>query len=176
MCEYSQFNHFSVDRHLHSFQCLATMKNAIVNIPMLMLIYWMLTTMLSKLLKKGKQVFSEQWEDVSIVYIITSRNSEQFSSVKSFSRVQLFVTQWTAAHQPSLSITNSQSLLRLKSIESVMPSNHLILLSFPSPPAFNLSQYQGLFKWVSSSHQVAKVLEFQLQHQSFQWIFRTDFL
>ena len=41
-------------------------------------------------------------------------------------------------------------------------------LSFPSPPAFNLSQHQGLFKWISSSHQVAKVLEFQLQHQSFQ--------
>ena len=49
-------------------------------------------------------------------------------------------------------------------------------LSSPSPPAFNLLQHQGLFQWVSSSHQVAKVLEFQLQHQSFQWIFRTDFL
>ena len=49
-------------------------------------------------------------------------------------------------------------------------------LSSPSPPAFNLSQHQGLFQWVSSSHQGAKVLEFQLQHQSFQWIFRTDFL
>ena len=49
-------------------------------------------------------------------------------------------------------------------------------LSSPSPPAFNLSQHQGLFKWVSSLHQVAKVLEFQLQHQSFQWVFRTDFL
>ena len=46
----------------------------------------------------------------------------------------------------------------------------------PSPPALNLSQHQGLFKWFSSLHQVAKVLEFQLQHQSFQWIFRTDFL
>ena len=51
----------------------------------------------------------------------------------------------------------------------------------PSPPAFNLSQYQGLFRWVSSSNQVAKVLEFQLQHQSFQWIsglisFRMDWL
>ena len=46
----------------------------------------------------------------------------------------------------------------------------------PSPPTFNLSQHQGLFKWVSSLHQVSKVLEFQLQHQSFQWIFRTDFL
>ena len=49
-------------------------------------------------------------------------------------------------------------------------------LSSPSPPAFNLSQHQVLFQWVSSSHQVAKVWVFQLQHQSFQWIFRTDFL
>ena len=47
-------------------------------------------------------------------------------------------------------------------------------LSSRSPPAFYLSQHQGLFQWVSSSHQVVKVLEFQ--HQSFQWIFRTDFL
>ena len=46
----------------------------------------------------------------------------------------------------------------------------------PSPSAFNLSQHQGLFKWVSSSHQVAKLLEFQLQHQSFQWTLRTDLL
>ena len=56
---------------------------------------------------------------------------------------------------------------------------HLIgdaIQSSPFPPTFNLSQHQGLFQWVSSSHQVAKVLEFQLQHQSFQWIFRTDFL
>ena len=49
-------------------------------------------------------------------------------------------------------------------------------LSSPSVPVFNLSQHQGLFKWISSSHQVAKVLEFHLQHQSFQWMFRTDFL
>ena len=48
--------------------------------------------------------------------------------------------------------------------------------SSPSPPALNLSQHQGLFQWVSSSHQVAKVLEFQLQHQSFQWTPRTDLL
>ena len=51
----------------------------------------------------------------------------QFSSVQSFSCVQLFVTPWTAARQASLSITNSWSLLKLMSIESVMPSNHLIL-------------------------------------------------
>ena len=53
--------------------------------------------------------------------------------------------------------------------DAIQPSHPLLP---PSPPAFNLSQHQGLFKWVSSSHQVAKVLEFQLQHQSFQWIFR----
>ena len=57
--------------------------------------------------------------------------------------------------------------------DAIQPSHHL---SSPYPPSLNLSQHQGLFKWVSSSHQVAKVLEFQLQHQSFQWIFRTDFL
>ena len=49
-------------------------------------------------------------------------------------------------------------------------------LSFPPPPAFNLSQHQSLFQLVGSSHQVVKVLERQLQHQSFQWIFRVDFL
>ena len=51
----------------------------------------------------------------------------QFSSVQLLSHVQLFVTPWTAAHKASLSITNSRNLLKLKSIESVMPSNHLIL-------------------------------------------------
>ena len=57
--------------------------------------------------------------------------------------------------------------------DAIQPSHPL---SSPSPPAFNLSQHQDLFKWVSSSHQVAKVLEFQLQHQSFQWTPRTDLL
>ena len=49
-------------------------------------------------------------------------------------------------------------------------------LSSPSPPSLNLSQHQGLFQWVSTSHQVAKVLEFQLQHQSYQWTPRSDLL
>ena len=80
-------------------------------------------------------------------------------------------TPWIAARQASLSISNSQSLLKLMSIELVMTSNHL--LSSPSP-ALNLLQHQGLFQRVSSMHQVAKVLEFQLQHQSFQWTPRTD--
>ena len=51
-------------------------------------------------------------------------------------------------------------------------SSHPLLSPFP--PALNLSQHQGLFKWVSSLHQVAKILEFQLQHLSFQWTTRTD--
>ena len=164
-----------------------------------------------------------------------------------FSHVWLFATPWTAAHQAPLFFTIFQSFLKLKSIESVMPSNHLVLchplfllpsvfpsirvfssesvlrircpkywsfrissvqfshsimssslpphglqharlpwhqlleltqihvhwvsdtiqpshpLSSPSPPAFSLSQHQGLFKWVNFSHQLAKVLEFQLQ-------------
>ena len=57
--------------------------------------------------------------------------------------------------------------------DTIQPSHPL---SSPSPPALNLSQHQGLFRWVSSLHQGAKVLEFQLQHQSFQWTLRTDLL
>ena len=57
--------------------------------------------------------------------------------------------------------------------DAIQPSHPLLT---PSPPAFSLSLHQSLFEWVGSSHQVARVLEFQLQHQSFQWIFRTNFL
>ena len=94
-----------------------------------------------------------------------------------FSCSVVFNSLWPHGRQTSLSITNSQSLLKLMSIESVMPSNHLILchplLLLPSViPSIRVSSNES----VSSSHQVAKVLEFQLQHQSFQWIFRTDFL
>ena len=95
------------------------------------------------------------------------------SSVQLLSHVQLFATPWIAGHQASLSITNSWSSLRFTSIESVMPSSHLILSS-PSPPAPNPSQHQSLFQWVSSSHELAKVLEFQLQYHSFQRIPGTD--
>ena len=73
----------------------------------------------------------------------------QFSSVQSLSRVWLFVTPWTAARQASLSITNSGSLLKLMPIESVMPSNHLILClpfsfclqTFPTSGSFQMSQF-----------------------------------
>ena len=83
--------------------------------------------------------------------------------IQLLSHVRLFVTPWTAACQASLSITNSQSLLRLMDIELVMPSNRLILchplLFLPSIfPSIGVAKVQG----VSSSHQVAKVLELQL--------------
>ena len=90
-------------------------------------------------------------------------------SVELLSCVRLFVTPRTAACQASLSITNFWSLLRLMSIESVMPSNHLILsclllLSvFPSIRIFS-SESALCIKWPK--------YQFQLQHQSFQWIFR----
>ena len=99
-----------------------------------------------------------------------------FGSVQSLSCVRLFVTTRTAARQASLSFTNSQSLLKLMFIESVMPSSHLILCHpcllppsiFPSIRVFSNDSVLCIM--------VAKVLEFQLQHQSFQRIFRTDFL
>ena len=89
----------------------------------------------------------------------------RISSVQLLSRVHLFATPWTAVRQAFLSITNSQSVLKLHVHwvgDAIQPSHSL---SSPSPPTFNLSQDQDLFQGVSSSHQVAKVLEFQLQHQ-----------
>ena len=94
--------------------------------------------------------------------------------VKSLSHVLFFVTPWTAAYHASLSFTISQNFLKLLFIVSVIPSNHLILCHplllmpsiFPSIRVFSNS----------SSHQVAKVSELQLQHQSFKWIFKFYFL
>ena len=85
------------------------------------------------------------------------------------------VTPWTAAHQDSLFLNISKRFLELMSTESMMTSKHLIPL-FASPPVLSLLQHQGFFQQLSFSHQVVRVLELQLQHQSFQWIFRTDFL
>ena len=92
------------------------------------------------------------------------------SLVQSLSRVPLFETPWTAACQASLSITNSQSLLKLMSVKSVMPSNHLILILLPLIfLSIRIFSKESVL-WV------AKVLEFQLQHHSFQWMSRTDLL
>ena len=93
--------------------------------------------------------------------------------VRSLSCVRPFATPWTAARQASLSFTVSQSLLKLRHTESVMPSNHLIFCSPLLLPSI-FPSFRDFFR-VCSLHQVAKVLELQLQHQSFQWIFRPDF-
>ena len=111
----------------------------------------------------------------------TCTNKLQFSSVQSLSRVWLFATPWAAACQASLSITNSWSLLKLMSIKSVMPSDHLILCRPLLLPPSIFPSISVFSKRVSSLHQVAKILEFQLQHQSFQWTpelisFRMDWL
>ena len=94
--------------------------------------------------------------------------------VQLLSQVQLFETPWTAAYQAPLSSTNSRSLLKSCLLSwwcyltiSSSASLFFLLSIFPS---------MSLFQWIRSSHLVAKVLELQLQHQSFQWIFRGNFL
>jgi len=99
----------------------------------------------------------------------------QFSSVQSLSHVRLCDPM--NRRTPGLPVHHQLPEFTQTHVhwvgDAIQPSHPL---SSPSPPAFNLSQHQGLFKWVSSSHQVAKVLEFQLQHQSFLWTPRTDLL
>ena len=115
----------------------------------------------------------DQWTEGRVVVAVCV--SIQLSSVQSLSCVRVFATPWITAHQASLAITSFwsfQTHVHWVS-DAIQPSNPL---SSPSPPALNLSQHQGLFQWVSISHQVAKVLEVQLQHQSFQWMFRTNIL
>ena len=89
-----------------------------------------------------------------------------FSSVQSLSHVHLFATLWTTGFPVHHQLSEFTQTHVHWVGDAIQPSHPL---SSPSPPVLNLSQHQGLFQWVSSSHQVAKVLEFQLQHQSFQW-------
>ena len=108
--------------------------------------------------------------NVSILFLC------QLSSVQ-FSHSVISDSLWSHGLQharlPCSSPTHSQSLLDVHRVgDAIQPSYPL---SSPSP-TFNFSQQQGPFKWVSSLHQVDKVLEFQLQHESFQWIFRTYLL
>ena len=99
----------------------------------------------------------------------------QFSSVQSLSHVRLCDSMDCSSpglpvHHQFLEFTQTH----VHWVSDAIQPSHPLLSS--SPPAFNLCQHQGLFQWVRSLHQVAKVLELQLQHQPFQWIFRTDFL
>ena len=88
-----------------------------------------------------------------------------FSSVQLLSRVWLFVTPWTACSMPGFPVHHQiQEIAQTHAHQvgdAIQPSHPLLS---PSPPPFNLSQHQGIFQLVNSSHQVAKVLEFQLQH------------
>ena len=98
--------------------------------------------------------------------LLVNNAMKSSAQVHSVAQTCTTVTACTEAHQASLSITNSQSLLRFMSIESVMPIQPSQPLLSPSPPACNLSQHQGLFQCISFSHQVAKVWEIQLQHEA----------
>ena len=118
----------------------------------------------------------DRWMDKEVV--VHTQNgifsSVQFSSAQLLSHVQLFPTPWITAHQSSHHQLPEFTLTHVHLIgDTIQPSWPL---SFPSLPAPDSSQHQSLFQWVNSLHEMAKVLEFQLQHQSFQWTPRTDFL
>ena len=126
-------------------------------------------SLMSPALAGGFFTSSVTWEALVIRILFTKYSFPTFlHSVQSLSRVRLFATPWTVAHQASLSITNSQSLLKLMSIESVMAYNHLILCHPHFLPPSIFPNVRVFFQRVTSSHQVAQVLELQLQHQSFQ--------
>ena len=108
--------------------------------------------------------------------ILSKWKLSQFSSVQSLSHVWLFETPWIAARQTSLSITNSRTLLKPRSIEWVMPSSHLILcrpllLLPPIPPSIRVFSNESALRmrW-------PKYWSFSFSHQSFQWTPRTDLL
>ena len=142
-------------------------------------------SMLALSIKNYKQLkcssTSERKNKLWFIYIL-----EYYSAIKrnrvliQFSSVtQLCLTLWDSMDCSMPGFPVYHQLLELTQtyvhwVGDAIQLSHPLLS--PSPPAFNLSQHQGLFQWVSSSHQVAKVLEFQLQHQSFQWTPRTDLL
>ena len=113
---------------------------------------------------------------LKMIILYLNNYFKNFLCLQSLSHVWLFATPWTAARQASLSITNSRSLLKLLFIESLMPSSHLILCCplfllpsiFPSIRVFSNESVLWI-RWV-------RVLELQLQHHSFQWIFWVYFL
>ena len=121
----------------------------------------------------------DNWRLLSAILIcscsrVTFQIVLHFSSFQSLSCVQLcdpmnHSPPGLPVHHQLLESTQTQAHWVGDAIQPSHP------LSSPSP-ALNLAQHQGLFKWVSSSHQVAKVLKFQLQRQSFQWTLRTDIL
>ena len=132
-------------------------------------IYTYLSPSYKKKKKKGVGGYSRK-----SVFQVTYQYSVQFSSV-----AQLCPTLCDPVDCSTPGLPVHHQLLEFTQThvhwvsDAIQPSHPL---SSPSPTALNLSQHLGLFQWVSSLHQVAKVLEFQLQHQSFQWTLRTDLL
>ena len=148
---------------------------------------WNLAKVLSEMSQKGQRLPGRDTPWLSpypnpVLLIAWTRLEHmwpQFSSVQFSSVTQSCQTLCDLMDNSMQGFPVHHQLLKLAQTpvhlvdDAIQPSHSL---SSPFPPAFNLSEHQGLFKWVGSSHQVAKVLEFQLQHQSFQWKFRTDFL
>ena len=124
----------------------------------------------------GQRSFYFQWieKDFDVLLILKTQIHKPFSSVTQScptlcNHMNCSMPGLPDHHQ----LRESTQILVHWVSDAIQPSHPLLS---PSPPALNLSQHQGLFKWVSSSHQMAEVLEFQLQHQSFQWTPRTDLL
>ena len=118
--------------------------------------------------KKWKTIYNQQKQNQELT--VAHINSVQFSHSVVSDSLRLHGLQHERLPCPSPTPRAYINSIHWVS-DAIQPSHPL---SAPFPPAFNLSQLQGLFQWVSSSHQVAKGLEFQLQHQSFKVMFRTD--
>ena len=121
------------------------------------------------------------WFSVLFSFFIKTNSTINAIPTKSYSSVQSLSSVWLCNpvnhSTPGLLVHHQLPEFTQNHVhrvgDAIQPSHPLL---FPSPPAPNPSQHQGLFKWVSSSHQVTKDLEFQLQHQSFPWTPRTDLL
>ena len=123
----------------------------------------------SKIDTKGIDTIGTQGREVVVVYLLVQFSSVTQSCPTLCDPMDCSMPGFPVHHQlPELAQTH------VYWVGEAIQSSHP--LSSPSPPAFSLSQHQGLFQWISSLNQVDKVLELQLHHQSFQRIFRTDFL
>ena len=118
--------------------------------------------------------YGYQWENFGRWKLPCHYKSVQFGSVAQSCLTLCYLMDCSTPSLPVHCQLLELAQNHVRQVSDAIQPFHILLS--PSPPAFNLSQHQGLFKWVSSSHQVVKGSEFQLQHQSFQWICRVDFL
>ena len=173
------FIHSSIDGHLGCFPILAIVNSAAVDIGVHMsLSVFVFSGYMPSSMIAGSYVVLIRWENWTELWatlsIFSCIYSVQFSSV-----AQSFLTLCDPMNcsKPGLPVHHKLPEFTQTHVHRIGDAIQLSHpLSSPSPPAPNPSQHQGLFQWVSSSREVAKVLEFQLQHQSFQWTPRTDLL